>query len=280
MKQAGRKLGGCRGRYPTAIPAAPASPYHYPYQYYQQPDVTSAAAALWKAQNNSLKTKKIYSDWANHYLEKAKCKRRIKDLQADVADGVLLSDVVEAVTGLKVPDINRKPKSSSQMIENIQRTLSHVESLGVVLEGICAKDVRDGNLKAILGLFFALSRHKQQQKQQQQRAAERDRLGRLAPAAVAAAGPPHAPHAPHGAPGPGMPHPMGHPMAHPMAHGLSGLPQPIGPGPALHEDMPSSKLQTAICQFSLVFSIVYSCEIRTLLIYMLGAELPVMAPLD
>ncbi|KAE8747140.1 hypothetical protein FOCC_FOCC006138 [Frankliniella occidentalis] len=76
----------------------------------------------------------IYSDWANHYLEKAKCKRRIKDLQADVADGVLLSDVVEAVNfrlsfllkhllrrlllqfaGLKVPDINRKPKSSSQM---------------------------------------------------------------------------------------------------------------------------------------------------------------------
>lgn len=50
-------------------------------------------------------------------------------------------------------------------IENIQRTLSFVESLGVLLEGICAKDVRDGNLKAILGLFFALSRHKQQQKQ-------------------------------------------------------------------------------------------------------------------
>ncbi|KAK3907520.1 Neuron navigator 3 [Frankliniella fusca] len=121
----------------------------------------------------------IYSDWANHYLEKAKCKRRFKDLQADVADGVLLADVVEAVskypiemyngimlkkkknprnvkieflfnaakklvckdfpvqpalplhlylsglgvgralageTGQKVPDINRKPKSSSQMV--------------------------------------------------------------------------------------------------------------------------------------------------------------------
>lgn len=40
----------------------------------------------------------IYSDWANHYLEKAKCKRRIRDLQADVADGVLLADVVEAVS--------------------------------------------------------------------------------------------------------------------------------------------------------------------------------------
>lgn len=40
----------------------------------------------------------IYTDWANHYLEKAKCKRRIRDLQADVADGVLLADVVEAVS--------------------------------------------------------------------------------------------------------------------------------------------------------------------------------------
>lgn len=40
----------------------------------------------------------IYSDWANHYLEKAKCKRKIRDLQADVADGVLLADVVEAVS--------------------------------------------------------------------------------------------------------------------------------------------------------------------------------------
>ncbi|KAE8747142.1 hypothetical protein FOCC_FOCC006140 [Frankliniella occidentalis] len=163
----------------------------------------------------------------------------------------------------RLPAAHQLDMTSCSRIENIQRTLSHVESLGVVLEGICAKDVRDGNLKAILGLFFALSRHKQQQKQQQQvrdpnascsftnkrygreivnkRAAERDRLGRLAPAAVAAAGPPHAPHAPHGAPGPGMPHPMGHPMAHPMAHGLSGLPQPIGPGPALHEDMPRER---------------------------------------
>jgi len=73
-------------------------------------------------------------------------------------------------------------------IENIRTSLAFVESLGVALEGICAKDVRDGNLKAILGLFFALSRHKQQQKQ---RAAERDRLGKLAPTAVAT--PPPAP---------------------------------------------------------------------------------------
>ena len=36
-------------------------------------------------------------------------------------------------------------------------------------------DIRDGNLKAILGLFFSLSRHKQQQKtaQQQQKQEQR-----------------------------------------------------------------------------------------------------------
>ena len=34
------------------------------------------------------------------------------------------------------------------------------------LEGITARDIRDGHLKAILSLFFQLSRYKQQQKQQ------------------------------------------------------------------------------------------------------------------
>lgn len=47
------------------------------------------------------------------------------------------------------------------------------------LEGICAKDVRDGNLKAILGLFFALSRHKQQQKQLSQVSHPADGAGTL-----------------------------------------------------------------------------------------------------
>lgn len=35
------------------------------------------------------------------------------------------------------------------------------------MDGITAKDVREGNLKTILGLFFALSKYKQQQKQRQ-----------------------------------------------------------------------------------------------------------------
>lgn len=40
----------------------------------------------------------IYTDWANHYLEKARQKRFITDLQSDISDGVLLASVIEAVS--------------------------------------------------------------------------------------------------------------------------------------------------------------------------------------
>lgn len=40
----------------------------------------------------------IYTDWANHYLEKARCKKLIQDLQQDVTDGVLLADLIESVS--------------------------------------------------------------------------------------------------------------------------------------------------------------------------------------
>ncbi|XP_050534791.1 protein sickie isoform X2 [Daktulosphaira vitifoliae] len=109
---------------------------------------------------------KVYTDWANHYLDKAKSKRNIKDLQQDLADGVLLSDLVEIICNHRLLDVNRKPRTHLQMLGNIKSCLDLLETLGVVLDGITAHDVKEGNLKAILGLFFALSKYKQKQKQQ------------------------------------------------------------------------------------------------------------------
>ena len=40
----------------------------------------------------------IYTDWANHYLQKGRSKRHITDLQNDVMDGTVLADVIEAVS--------------------------------------------------------------------------------------------------------------------------------------------------------------------------------------
>ncbi|EEB17692.1 hypothetical protein Phum_PHUM479030 [Pediculus humanus corporis] len=64
-------------------------------------------------------------------------------------------------------------------IDNIKNCLGFLASIGVNLDDITAKDVREGNLKSILGLFFSLSRHKQKQKQQHQLSAEKEKLQRL-----------------------------------------------------------------------------------------------------
>uniref|UniRef100_A0A8C7HLX6 Neuron navigator 2 n=1 Tax=Oncorhynchus kisutch TaxID=8019 RepID=A0A8C7HLX6_ONCKI len=108
----------------------------------------------------------IYTDWANHYLVKSGRQRLIKDLQQDVTDGVLLAEIIQLVANEKIEDINGYPKSRTQMIENIDTCLGFLAARGVNIQGLCAEEIRNGNLKTILGLFFSLSRYKQQQQQQ------------------------------------------------------------------------------------------------------------------
>ncbi|XP_026725906.1 protein sickie isoform X5 [Trichoplusia ni] len=113
---------------------------------------------------------KIYTDWANHYLERARSRRRAGasggGLARDCADGLLLADVLEGVTGLKVHRAHRKPRNPQQMLENVQCCLDFLHAQKVQgLEQVTAVDIRDAKLKAVLALFFALSRHKQATKQ-------------------------------------------------------------------------------------------------------------------
>ncbi|XP_073397604.1 neuron navigator 3 isoform X8 [Dendrobates tinctorius] len=112
--------------------------------------------------------RKIYTDWANHYLAKSGHKRLIKDLQQDIADGVLLAEIIQIIANEKVEDINGCPKSQTQMTENVDICLNFLAARGANVQGLSAEEIRNGNLKAILGLFFSLSRFKQQQHQQQQ----------------------------------------------------------------------------------------------------------------
>ncbi|XP_069821199.1 neuron navigator 2 isoform X7 [Dendropsophus ebraccatus] len=132
-----------------------------------------ASLTFWVPERNGSKIsfnhyKRIYTDWANHYLAKSGHKRLIKDLQQDVTDGVLLADIIQVVANEKIEDINGCPKNRSQMIENIDACLSFLAAKGINIQGLSAEEIRNGNLKAILGLFFSLSRFKQQQQQQQQ----------------------------------------------------------------------------------------------------------------
>ncbi|XP_015137368.1 neuron navigator 3 isoform X14 [Gallus gallus] len=121
-----------------------------------------------QGKTQELEDSKIYTDWANHYLAKSGHKRLIKDLQQDIADGVLLAEIIQIIANEKVEDINGCPRSQSQMIENVDVCLSFLAARGVNVQGLSAEEIRNGNLKAILGLFFSLSRYKQQQHHQQQ----------------------------------------------------------------------------------------------------------------
>ncbi|KAK0179685.1 hypothetical protein PV327_005416 [Microctonus hyperodae] len=113
-------------------------------------------------------TIKIYTDWANHYLERGGCKRRVTDLQADLCDGVLLADLVEAVTNQKVIDVNRKPKNAQHMVENVSLCVGALRALGADVGAVNPGELSTGTtLRPVLALLFALSRHKQRAKQLQ-----------------------------------------------------------------------------------------------------------------
>ena len=67
----------------------------------------------------------IYTDWANHYLDKLHGgRKKVKDLQTELQDGIILAEVIEAVMSQKVPEIHKKPKSPGQMVENLQNCLN------------------------------------------------------------------------------------------------------------------------------------------------------------
>ncbi|XP_057179559.1 neuron navigator 3 isoform X3 [Triplophysa rosa] len=132
--------------------------------------VLAPATTLGRSSREAEESKicKIYTDWANHYLAKSGCPRLIKDLTQDIPDGVLLAEIIQIIANEKVEDINCCPKSHSQMIENVEACLNFLGAKGVSVQGLSAEEVCNGNLKSILGLFFILSRYKQQQQHQQQ----------------------------------------------------------------------------------------------------------------
>ncbi|GAB1868119.1 SICK protein [Camponotus japonicus] len=110
----------------------------------------------------------IYTDWANYYLERGGCKRRVIDLQTDLCDGVLLADLVEAVTNQKVIDVNRKPKNAQQMVENVSLCVGALRALGADVGAVNPGELAAGStLWPVLALLFALSRYKQRAKQLQ-----------------------------------------------------------------------------------------------------------------
>ncbi|XP_056135063.1 neuron navigator 2 [Lampris incognitus] len=182
-----------------ALPTAPFKPPH-------GPTATPSPQVAWTAPRTRAPLcegagdAQIYTDWANHYLAKSGHKRLIKDLQTDVTDGVLLAEIIQVVANEKIDDINGCPKSRSQMIENIDACLSFLAAKGVNIQGLSAEEIRNGNLKAILGLFFSLSRYKQQQQQPHRQTSHLQSTH--PPLSQQSSAPAQLGHSPHGTPAP------------------------------------------------------------------------------
>uniref|UniRef100_A0A8C2Q6I8 Neuron navigator 2b n=1 Tax=Cyprinus carpio TaxID=7962 RepID=A0A8C2Q6I8_CYPCA len=155
--------------------------------------------------------------------------RLIKDLQQDVADGVLLAEIIQVVANEKIADINGFPESRSQMIENIDACLGFLAAKGVNIKGLCAEEIRNGNLKAILGLFFTLSRFRQQQQQPLKQASSNVQLlqNKQAHRCSSPALPPHTP-------------PCSSPCPSPIHHHYTSPPCKTTPSPIMVEHGPIS----------------------------------------
>ncbi|XP_008561923.1 PREDICTED: neuron navigator 2-like, partial [Galeopterus variegatus] len=67
----------------------------------------------------------------------------------------------------KLQQLDLKAVGPISTIENIDACLNFLAAKGINIQGLSAEEIRNGNLKAILGLFFSLSRYKQQQQQPQ-----------------------------------------------------------------------------------------------------------------
>ncbi|KAK4468124.1 hypothetical protein MN116_008291 [Schistosoma mekongi] len=110
----------------------------------------------------------LYTDWANHYLVKANYSKLIKNIKNDLSNGLLLADIIHAVANIKVQRLCHNPKTSAQSLHNVSACFQVLQLLGIKTDGFTAQDIVDSKLKYILGLFFNLSKFKQETRKSKQ----------------------------------------------------------------------------------------------------------------
>jgi hypothetical protein len=98
--------------------------------------------------------KKTFTRWANTFLLQRGL--RIDDVEKDLNDGLMMINLLELISGKKIPKYNKKPKVQQMKLENTQIALEFIKSEKIKLVGIGAQDLVSGNLKLILGLLWTL----------------------------------------------------------------------------------------------------------------------------
>ncbi|GKT88430.1 alpha-actinin, sarcomeric [Colletotrichum tofieldiae] len=97
---------------------------------------------------------KTFTKWMNTKLEARQLE--VKDLVADLSDGVLLIHLLECLSNDTLGRYASKPKLRVQRFENANTALDFIKGRGIQMTNIGAEDVVDGNRKIILGLIWTL----------------------------------------------------------------------------------------------------------------------------
>ncbi|KAK2031893.1 hypothetical protein LX32DRAFT_583887 [Colletotrichum zoysiae] len=97
---------------------------------------------------------KTFTKWMNTKLESRHLE--VKDLVADLSDGVLLIHLLECLSNDTLGRYASKPKLRVQRFENANTALDFIKARGIQMTNIGAEDVVDGNRKIILGLIWTL----------------------------------------------------------------------------------------------------------------------------
>jgi len=97
---------------------------------------------------------KTFTNWVNSHLMKRG--KKIESVLTDFTDGIMLLNLLEAISGDSVGKINNNPKMKIHKVENMNKALKFISEHGVKLASIGAEEIVEGNTKLTLGLVWTL----------------------------------------------------------------------------------------------------------------------------
>ncbi|GAM23535.1 hypothetical protein SAMD00019534_067100 [Acytostelium subglobosum LB1] len=80
----------------------------------------------------------------------------ISNIQTDLADGVLLINLLEILSSKSIGHYNKKAPLRIQKLENLNKVMQFLKNEGVKLVAISPEDIADGKIKLILGVTWTI----------------------------------------------------------------------------------------------------------------------------
>ncbi|XP_045896467.1 dixin-A-like isoform X2 [Micropterus dolomieu] len=100
-----------------------------------------------------------YVSWVNSQLKRKPGLKPITDLRHDLQDGVVLTQLIEIVAGEVLEGVYGAPQNKEESRRNVEQVLQFISSRHIRMTHISARDIVDGNLKAVMRIILALAAH-------------------------------------------------------------------------------------------------------------------------